>query len=221
MKAPVKAVRHVLLMLGMVCAVLVVRPAQAQDGPEDPVDVEAADGESVGLAEPPAGPPLTDEAAIDALTSETSSGLRCPVCQGLSVNDSPADGARAMKARIRELVTQGYSREQIEDYFVDRYGVWVLLAPPDQGRHLAVWLGPVAFLLAGVGVIGVLLRTRAQPAAAATAQDAAPAPDAAPAQEPAPAQAAPPAQPPAAPDALEPYRRRILAELGLAPGEQP
>lgn len=144
---------------------------------------------AVPLAEPPLGPPLSIAAEIDALTSEISDGLRCPTCQGLSVDDSPADGARAMKARIRELVAQGYTREQIEDYFVDRYGTWVLLSPPATGVHWAVWLGPLAFLLVGGG----LLALRGRGGAAAVAEETPPAPE--------------------PEDGLEPYRRRILAEL--------
>lgn len=147
--------------------------------------------EPAPLAEPPLGPPLSSAAEIDALTSEVSDGLRCPTCQGLSVDDSPADGARAMKARIRELVAQGYTREQIEDYFVDRYGTWVLLSPPATGVHWAVWLGPLAFLLVGGGLLA--LRGRGGGAVAADAAEPPPAPE--------------------PEDGLEPYRRRILAEL--------
>lgn len=149
--------------------------------------------EPAPLAEPPLGPPLTVAAEIDALTSEVSDGLRCPTCQGLSVDDSPADGARAMKARIRELVAQGYTREQIEDYFVDRYGTWVLLSPPATGVHWAVWLGPLAFLLVGAGLLALRGRGGGAGVAASAAEEPSPVPE--------------------ADDGLEPYRRRILAEL--------
>lgn len=168
-------------------------PAAASAAEPSAAGDEAA---PVGLEEPPAGPPPATEAEIDALTEEISKGLRCPVCQGLSVADSPADGARAMKHRVRELVSLGYDRQQIEDYFVDRYGMWILLAPPEEGRHWLVYLAPVGFLLAGAGGIWFLVRTRAEEEL-----------DEAPAAEPG---AAAPADP------LEPYRQRILAELGLS-----
>jgi len=142
------------------------------------------------LDEPPLTPPITDVAALDTLTEHVSDGLRCPTCQGLSVNDSPAEGARAMKARIRELVAQGYTKEQIDDYFVDRYGTWVLLSPPTQGRHWAVWLAPVGFLLVGGGVAAGFMRAR-------KTGELAPAPSAEPEEQ----------------DELEPWRQRILAEL--------
>jgi len=142
------------------------------------------------LDEPPLTAPVTDAAALELLTEQVSDGLRCPTCQGLSVNDSPAEGARAMKSRIRELVAQGYTKEQIDDYFVDRYGTWVLLSPPAEGRHWAVWLAPVGFLLVGGAVAGGFMRARKTGAGAETASVE-----------------------PEELDELEPWRQRILAEL--------
>ncbi|MCB9766517.1 MAG: cytochrome c-type biogenesis protein CcmH, partial [Alphaproteobacteria bacterium] len=70
---------------------------------------------------------------MEARTLTLAHGLRCPVCQGMSVADSSSEAAVNMKNRIRELVTAGYTDDQIEDYFIDRYGTWVLLEPPDDG----------------------------------------------------------------------------------------
>lgn len=199
-----------LLALAMLLGV-----ARAEDLPataSTPVDGEAsAAGQAPQpLDEPPLLPPPATDAETDAVTAEVSDGLRCPVCQGLSVNDSPADGARAMKARIRELVAMGYSREQIEDYFVARYGTWVLLAPPVERQHWAVYLAPVAFLVGGLGVIGLSFRAR-KVAATAEAESARAGSGGAgaPVDE-------------VEDDDLEPYRQRVLAELGLsAPVERP
>ena len=110
------------------------------------------------LPEPPDGPPVSDSQVVDARTHDLASIMRCPVCQGLSVEESQADAALAMKARIRSLVEQGYSDEQIQDYFVDRYGVWVLLEPPATGMNLLVWVGPVVAFLLGALVLWLKLR---------------------------------------------------------------
>ena len=56
---------------------------------------------------PPQGQPLSG-AALDEQTKNVASVLRCPVCQGLSVNDSPAEMAVSMKHQVRELVARGY-----------------------------------------------------------------------------------------------------------------
>ena len=116
----------------------------------------AADDSVMG---PPAdAPPTTEEAT--RLTQELASKLRCPVCQGLSVNDSKADAAVAMKSRIGELVAEGYSDDQIVDFFVDRYGDFVLLEPKPEGVNWLVWLGPVGFLGVGAGWIVWSVRGR-------------------------------------------------------------
>jgi hypothetical protein len=48
-----------------------------------------AQSPAVALPEPaPLGPPLSG-AALDRATEEVASLMRCPVCQGLSVADSP------------------------------------------------------------------------------------------------------------------------------------
>ncbi|MDP1822029.1 MAG: cytochrome c-type biogenesis protein CcmH [Archangium sp.] len=78
--------------------------------------------------------------------------LRCAVCQGVSIADSPASMARAQLDKVRELVAEGKSDQEIYDYFVERYGEWALMEPKKSGITLGLWLAPVLML-----VIGVLL----------------------------------------------------------------
>ena len=99
------------------------------------------------------GPPPA-EASVDDLTVAYSKKLRCPVCQGMSVADSPSESAVTMKGRIRELVAEGYSEEQIQGYFITRYGEWVLLAPTTGGANAILWLGPAILLGGGLVIAG-------------------------------------------------------------------
>ena len=93
--------------------------------------------------------------------------VSCPVCQGLSVADSPATMARNMKAEVREKLAKGYDQEQILAYFERSYGEFVRLEPPMRGVNWLVWFGPVAGLLAGGAVIAwAMKRSRGGPAAA-------------------------------------------------------
>jgi cytochrome c-type biogenesis protein CcmH len=145
----------------MTCSLLLLGAAFAQDpidagGASASVDIdpaliqvasEADNSEGVGF--PPDGPPVTDDATLEARTYALSKGMRCPVCQGLSVADSGAEAAVAMKARTRELVAMGYSDGQIVDYFVGRYGTWVLLEPPAEGVNYLIFLAPLALVALG------------------------------------------------------------------------
>lgn len=144
------------MILALAFTVLAAEPIAptAPDGAADtPVD------ESVGRIPgvTPGSPPPAD--AVDGLAREIGLGLRCPVCQGLSVSDSTSSTAVTMQQRIRELVALGYDRGQIEAYFVSKYGEWVLLAPPVTGFNQLVWFGPLAAVLVGLGVAA--LRARA------------------------------------------------------------
>jgi len=88
--------------------------------------------------------------------------LRCPMCQGLSIADSGSSAARAQMDRVRELVAEGKTDDEIRAYFVARYGEWALLEPSAHGMNWLVWLLPVVLLLVGALVIGWLVR-RAPP----------------------------------------------------------
>jgi cytochrome c-type biogenesis protein CcmH len=84
--------------------------------------------------------------------------LRCVVCQNLSVADSPSEMAAQMRAIVRERLAAGDTPAQVREYFVDRYGDWILLSPRRSGFTLIVWLLPVAVVIAGFGLVAVLLR---------------------------------------------------------------
>jgi cytochrome c-type biogenesis protein CcmH len=76
--------------------------------------------------------------------------LRCVVCQNLSVADSPSETARQMRELVRERLAAGDSREQVLGFFVERYGTWVLLAPPARGFSLLLWVLPFTALALGL-----------------------------------------------------------------------
>ena len=97
---------------------------------------------------------------------EVAAQLRCVVCQNLSVADSPSEMANQMRGIIRERLAAGEPPEQVVQYFLDKYGEWILLAPRGRGLNLMVWAAPVVAVLAGLIAVGVLLRrwTRPRPA---------------------------------------------------------
>ncbi len=86
--------------------------------------------------------------------------LRCTVCQNQSVAESDADLARDMRELIREQLAAGKSRQEIVDYFVSRYGDYVLMKPPYDGPGVLVWLGPVVLVLVLAIPAFVYLRRR-------------------------------------------------------------
>lgn len=108
-----------------------------------------------------AGAPLEDpaqEMRAQALMRE----VRCVACENEPVSQSSAPIAEDMRARIREMVAEGASDAEIRDWFVSRYGEFVLFRPP--ARDLASWLlWGFPFILLGAGaVIGVVLAMNAK-----------------------------------------------------------
>ena len=88
---------------------------------------------------------------------QVASGLRCPVCQDLSVADSTSSVAQAMRAEIGRRLADGQTPQQVDAYFVSRYGQWILLSPRWAGLNVVVWITPLVAALAGAVIVGKLV----------------------------------------------------------------
>lgn len=119
----------------------------------EPLPDRDAVSDAVGA---PAGPPLVGEALERRLTA-LASEIRCPVCQGQAIVDSPAESARHMKEEVRMMLAAGYSDQQVLTWLEGRYGEFIRLSPRAEGLNLIVWILPLALLLGGAGVVGVIL----------------------------------------------------------------
>jgi cytochrome c-type biogenesis protein CcmH len=106
---------------------------------------------------PPKGTPLTGQ-QLFVRTQEVGSLLRCPVCQGMAVSDSPAEMAVNMKEQVRELLARGYTEEQILQYFELSYGQFVLLKPKFEGVNSLVWMLPLIALAIGGAIVFAKIR---------------------------------------------------------------
>ncbi len=105
---------------------------------------------------------LTDS-AIEARTSAIAATLRCPVCQGESIQDSPSDLAQSMRRVVRDKVRAGESPEQIKAYFASKYGEWILLEPKMTGLNVLLYILPVLLILGGLAFVIMLVRRWTSP----------------------------------------------------------
>ncbi len=96
--------------------------------------------------------------SLEEQTLRLAAELRCPVCQNLSVADSPSEMATQMREVVHEKLQNGESPDQIRNYFVSRYGEWILLAPTRQGFNWVAWLLPFVAIVGGGGIIVLTIR---------------------------------------------------------------
>jgi cytochrome c-type biogenesis protein CcmH len=98
------------------------------------------------------------DSALEARTTAVASTLRCPVCQGESIQDSPSELAKQMRAVVRDQLRAGNTPDQVKAYFVSRYGEWILLEPTMTGLNILLYVLPVVLVLGGLALIAVLVR---------------------------------------------------------------
>ena len=106
---------------------------------------------------------MLEDTALEARARTISADIRCPVCQGESIDDSSAPISRDLRLIIRERLVAGDSDREVVDYIVARYGEFVLFNPRAEGSTLILWLAGPALFLAAIGVVVLSQRRRAEP----------------------------------------------------------
>jgi cytochrome c-type biogenesis protein CcmH len=108
---------------------------------------------------------------LEARARDISRDIRCPVCQGETIDDSNAPISRDLRLIIRERLVAGDTDAEVVDYIVARYGEGVLFNPPAEGVNLVLWLAGPALLLAGVAVALAAGRRRVAPETALSTEE--------------------------------------------------
>jgi len=104
------------------------------------------------------------DSALEARTAAVASTLRCPVCQGESIQDSPAELAQQMRDVVRDRLRAGEAPDEIRAYFVSKYGEWILLEPTASGLNVLLYVLPVLLVIGGLAFVVVLVRRWTTPA---------------------------------------------------------
>ena len=94
--------------------------------------------------------------AYELITSE----LRCLVCQNQTIADSNAELAGDLRRQVFEMLQQGKSKDEIVQFMTDRYGDFVLYNPLLKTKTALLWLGPIAFLMAGFIMVFWVIRRK-------------------------------------------------------------
>ncbi len=95
---------------------------------------------------------------LDEQAGEIYRSLMCPLCPGQTIDQSQSKLSAQMRSLVREKLEQGESREEILQFFVERYGETVLAAPVKSGFNLIVWVIPILVIFAGGILLWVIIR---------------------------------------------------------------
>jgi cytochrome c-type biogenesis protein CcmH/NrfF len=101
-------------------------------------------------------PALAQDPNYDRV-NEIAKELNCPTCSGINLADCRTSTCEQWRDQINDLVEQGYSNQEVVDYFTTRYGEQVLQEPPKSGWRLFLWVLPfIGLLVGGVWLWGVI-----------------------------------------------------------------
>ena len=99
--------------------------------------------------------------------------IRCIKCQNTSIAGSNADLARDHRNKVYELMMErGMSDDEIKDWFLARYGDFVLYKPKVDERTWLLWGLPA--VLIGLGLILLVLQLRKRSQATVVASPSSP-----------------------------------------------
>lgn len=107
---------------------------------------------------------------LEARAQELDTQIRCVKCRSEVIASSNASWATDARLVVRELIASGASDQDVRDFFVDRYGEYVLMTPNAGGSNLLLWLAGPLMLLLGGGMAVVYLRRRSAAPALAEAE---------------------------------------------------
>lgn len=95
--------------------------------------------------------------------------LYCPVCENTPLDVCPTEACRQWRDLIRQQLSQGWTENQIKQYFIDQYGVRVVGEPPAAGLNWLVYILPPLIILTGAFILFRALRawTKSSKASAA------------------------------------------------------
>ena len=89
----------------------------------------------------------------EILKNKITKNLRCLICQGQSVYDSDSEFAISIKTLVDKKLEEGFSENQIYDFFKEKYGDWILYDPGLNKNTYILWLLPILIFLIGGAIV--------------------------------------------------------------------
>ena len=117
--------------------------------------------------------PMPSDDEVNAIAKQ----LFCPVCENTPLDVCSTQACAQWRELIRKQLSEGWTAEQIKEYFATQYGVRVLAEPPRQGLNWLVYIIPPVMMLIGVYILFRALKSMRKPALAGVDEEEVPAQD--------------------------------------------
>jgi cytochrome c-type biogenesis protein CcmH len=88
--------------------------------------------------------------------------LYCPVCENTPLDVCGTQACEQWRGLIRQKLGEGWSEQQIKDYFVTQYGDRVLASPPAHGINWLIYVVPPLIILVGAFILYRFFLSRKQ-----------------------------------------------------------
>lgn len=141
--------------------------------------------------------PVPTRVVTDDQVNQVAKQLYCPVCENIPLDTCGTRACEEWRQLIRQKLEEGWTEQQILDYFVQRYGERVLATPRPKGTHVLVYVLPPILVVAGVAILYQALKQYRREAVSASSSEEIP-PESAPQSQKA---------------EEDPYRKRLEDEL--------
>lgn len=127
-----RTIKFALLLLTIIASLVVVSTVNAQDG----------------------GPGTPSDNDVNRVAKQ----LYCPVCPNTPLDVCETKACEDWRAQIRDQLAEGWTDQEVIDYFVAQYGERVLAEPQRKGFTSLVWFLPLIVVLVGLGIVYEILR---------------------------------------------------------------
>jgi cytochrome c-type biogenesis protein CcmH len=68
-----------------------------------------------------------------------------------------------MRAVVRDQLRDGRTPDEVKQYFVSKYGEWILLEPEMKGLNVLLYVFPVLLVVGGLTLVVVLVKRWTSP----------------------------------------------------------
>jgi cytochrome c-type biogenesis protein CcmH len=113
----------------------------------------------LGVSTVSAQQPVPSDDEVNAIASQ----LFCPVCENTPLDVCPTEACHDWRELIRQMLAEGKSSQEIQQYFVEHYGARVLSKPPLAGLNWLVYVVPPLVFVVGVFLLVRSMRVWRQP----------------------------------------------------------